>query len=281
MTYVEAGDARIPALGLGTWKNTGSQCAETVETALNMGYRHIDTAQVYGNEAAVGDGIAAADVARNNLFLTTKVWRTNLHYDDVLTSVRESREALGVEVIDLLLIHWPHPRVPIEETIAALETLHADGIVRHLGVSNFTVSQLQDARRSADRPLVTNQVLYHPYKDQSALQTFCADHNIALTAYSPLAQGAVLSDDVLHAIGEKYDKSPAQVALRWLIQQDAVVAIPKASSRPHLADNLDIFDFSLSTSEVARIQSRSGPLSTRLHNVLPSVMRRLPFTPPV
>ena len=278
--HVKAGDARIPALGLGTWQNTGPQCTETVRTALDLGYRHVDTAQIYRNEEEVGEGLAAADVARDDVFLTTKVWRTNLEPEDVHTSVRQSLFKLDVEAVDLLLIHWPHPCVPIDETLGAMGALRAEGLVRHLGVSNFTRSQLREAMRVAESPLVTDQVLYHPYKDQSVLRSFCVDHDVALTAYSPLARGAVLSDDVLAEIGARHDKSAAQVALRWLVQQERVVAIPKASSRDHLKANLSIFDFSLSEAEMSRIHDRSPSLGMRVQNALPSIMRNLPFTPP-
>jgi diketogulonate reductase-like aldo/keto reductase len=159
--------------------------------------------------------------------------------------------------------------------------LRSEGLVRHLGVSNFTRAQVAEARRVVEGSLVTNQGLYHPYKDQSALLSFCTKHNIALTAYSPLARGAVLSDEVLTEIGRRHDKSAAQVALRWLVQQDGVVAIPKASSRPHLAANLDVFDFTLSDAERTRIREQRGPLGVRLQNFLPSIMRRLPFPPSV
>ncbi len=278
--HVEANGARIPALGLGTWQNTGPQCVETVETALEMGYRHIDTAQVYGNESAVGEGLATADVNREDVFLTTKVWRTNLQPDDVQSSVRTSLTKLGVDAVDLLLIHWPHPLVPVEETLGTMEALREEGLVRHLGVSNFTAAQLREALRVSDVPLVTNQVLYHPYKDQSALQTVCADHNVALTAYSPLARGAVLDDETLAKIGAQYDKSAAQVALRWLIQQDGDVAIPKATGRDHLAANIDVIDFSLTEGEMDRIHNLRPSLGMHVKNVLPSIMRNLPFTPP-
>lgn len=280
MPYVEAGNARIPALGLGTWQNTGPQCAESVQNALDMGYRHIDTAQVYGNEEEVGRGLAAADVDREDVFLTTKVWRSNLQPDDVHTSVRMSLSRLDVEAVDLLLAHWPHPLVPVEDTLGAMAELQEEGLVRHLGVSNFTASQLRDALRAADAPLVTDQVLYHPYKDQSALQSVCAEHDVALTAYSPLGRGAVLSDETLAEIGARHDKSAAQVALRWLIQQDGVIAIPKATGRDHLAANLDILDFSLSEAEMSRIHELRPSLGMRVTNALPSVMRNLPFTPP-
>lgn len=280
MPIVEVGDARIPALGLGTWQNTGPQCAETVRNALELGYRHVDTAQMYGNEAEVGEGLAAADVHREDIFLTTKIWRSNLRRDDALSSVRVSLSKLGVDVVDLLLIHWPHPLVPVEETLGAMEELRDEGLVRHLGVSNFTAAQLQEAIRAANAPLITDQVLYHPYKDRSDLRSVCAEHDVALTAYSPLGRGAVLSDETLVDIGARHDKCAAQVALRWLIQQDGVVAIPKATGRDHLAANLGIFDFSLSATEMEQIRGLRPGLGMRVKNAMPSIMRNLPFTPP-
>lgn len=280
MKYVNAGGARIPALGLGTWQNTGAQCAESVERALEMGYRHLDTAQVYGNEAAVGRGLATADVTREDVFLTTKVWRSNLRPYDVRTSVRKSLSRLGVDAVDLLLVHWPHPLVPVAETLGAMAELQSEGLVRYLGVSNFTASQLREAIRASDAPLVTDQVLYHPYKDQSALRTACAETDVALTAYSPLARGAVLDEETLAEIGAKHDKSAAQVALRWLIQQDGVVAIPKATDRDHLAENVEVVDFSLTEGEMARVHDLHPSLGMRVKNALPSIMRSLPFTPP-
>jgi diketogulonate reductase-like aldo/keto reductase len=277
MEYVEAGDATIPALGLGTWQNTGDACTESVRTALEMGYRHVDTAQVYDNERAVGEGLAAADVDRAEVFLTTKVWRSNLARRDVLESVRESVEKLGVDTVDLLLIHWPHPRVAIEETLGAMEQLREEGLVAHLGVSNFTRSQLAEARRVAEAPIVADQVQYHPYTDQSELRDYCVREGIALTAYSPLARGDVLDDEVLGTIGDRYDKSAAQVALRYLVQQENVVAIPKATGREHLRENLAVFDFELSDEELARIRTLDGGLTTRLRNLAPAVFRRFPI----
>jgi len=277
MEYVEAGDATIPKLGLGTWQNTGDTCTETVRTALELGYRHVDTAEAYDNQAAVGEGIASSSVDREDVFLTTKVWRSNLRADEVRESLRESRDELGVDYVDLLLIHWPHPRVPVDETLGAMADLRDEGLVRHLGVSNFTRSQLREAIAVADAPIVANQVLYHPYKDQSALREFRADNDVALTAYSPLARGSVLDDDLLVRIGERYDRTAAQVALRWLVQQDGVVAIPKSTSRDHLQQNLEAFEFSLTDDEMARIHERSGGVGVRLRNRLPSLMRRFPL----
>jgi len=276
MEHVEAGGASIPKIGLGTWQNTGTACTETVRTALDLGYRHVDTAQVYDNERAVGEGIAAADVDRDDIFLTTKVWRSNLRREAVVSTVQESLATLGVDYVDLLLIHWPHPRVPVEEPLAAMAELRERGLVEHLGVSNFTRSQLRAAGDAVDAPIVADQVLYHPYKDQSALREYCVDAGVALTAYSPLARGRVLGDDLLARIGDRYDRTPAQVALRWLVQQDGVVAIPKSTSRNHLADNLAVFEFSLTDDEMARIHELEGGFKTKLRNRLPALMRRLP-----
>jgi diketogulonate reductase-like aldo/keto reductase len=275
---LEAGGATIPRLGLGTWQNTGEQCAESVETALELGYRHVDTAQAYDNEETVGAGIAAAAVDRKDVFLTTKVWRGHLHHDEVIETVHESLDRLDVDYVDLLLIHGPHPRVPVDEPLGAMARLHEEGLVEHLGVSNFTRSQLRTAMEVADVPIVTNQVLYHPYKDQSALRAFCADNDVALSAYSPLARGAVLDDDTLASIGDRYDKSAAQVALRWLLRQDGVLAIPKATSREHIEQNRAVFDFELTDEEVARIDDLTPGLRRRLANaVMPAMMRWAPF----
>jgi diketogulonate reductase-like aldo/keto reductase len=277
MEYVETAGLRIPKLGLGTWKNTGPECSETVEAALEAGYRHIDTAQAYDNERAVGRGITTADLDRDDIFLTTKVWRSNLRYDDVLDSVHESLDNLSVDYVDLLLMHWPHPRVPLEETLEALLELYAEGVVKGIGVSNFTQSQLEKAMNISEIPIVANQVLYHPYKDQSELQQYCAANEIALTAYSPLARGDVLSEEMLTRIGQRYDKNAAQVALRWLIQQDGVVAIPKTSTQSHLEQNLRVFDFTLTETEMTQIADCRGPLAVQLRNRLPSIVRHLPI----
>jgi 2,5-diketo-D-gluconate reductase B len=277
MEYVERGGAEIPVLGLGTWQNTGDSCTESVRTALDAGYRHIDTAQVYGNEREVGRGIAQSGVDREEVFLTTKVWRSDLARGDVRESVEASLEKLNVDSVNLLLAHWPHPRVPAAETLSAMADLRDDGLTEHVGVSNYTASQLRSAQREVDVPILTDQVLYHPYKDQSAVQAVCDDIDAALTAYSPLARGAVLSDDLLADIGRQYDKSAAQVALRWLTQQDGVVAIPKATSREHIEANLGALDFELAADEMASIDDHTGSLSVRLRNRLPALMRRFPL----
>jgi diketogulonate reductase-like aldo/keto reductase len=277
MHHVEADGASIPALGVGTFRLQGERCRRAVETALELGYRHVDTAEYYDNERAVGQALAGADVDREDVFLTTKVWRSNLRADDVRAAAEASLDRLGVDSVDLLLIHWPHPRVPVEETLGAMERLREEGFVRHLGVSNFTRAQLQEAMTVADVPVVADQVLYHPYKRQDDLLEYCSDHDVALTAYSPLARGAVLGDKTLTTIADRYEKTAPQVALRWLVQQERVVAIPRSSSRAHLAANLDVFDFELTDEEMQRIGGLSGGLRTRIGNALPSLMRSLPL----
>ena len=255
---VTVGGTEIPALGFGTARMTGDQCQRAVETALEVGYRHIDTAQMYDNERAVGAAIDESDVDREDVFVVTKVLPDNAAYDDVLESTRESLERLSLERIDCLLLHAPSDRAPLEETLGAMNELRDAGRVDHVGVSNFSVEQLESARDLSDAPIVANQVKYHPYHHQDDLLEYCADRDVCLTAYSPLAEGAVPGDDRLAEIGEPYEKSASQVALRWLVQQPNVAAIPKASSREHIEANADIFDFELSDDEMAAVADVGG-----------------------
>ena len=251
----------VPTLGLGTWRTTGPACRRTIETALELGYRHVDTAQKYGNEREVGVALSAAEVPREEVFLTTKVWAGNARYDDVIESTHESLDRLGVDYVDLLLIHWPNPLVDVEQTMAAMNDLHAEGVVRAIGVSNFSVHQLEAARRASDAPLFTNQVQFHPFQPQRELLAHCQTEGILLTAYSPLAHGGVIHDETLTQIGTRYGKTPAQVALRWALQHRGVIVIPKSTSREHLAENLEVFDFELSRAEVEAI-TRESPIRT-------------------
>jgi len=264
---VDAGGVAIPALGLGTWQLRGRTCTETVDRALEMGYRHVDTAEYYDNHRAVGEGLARAGVDREDVFLTTKVWRSNLRADDVRRVVEQSLENLGVDYVDLLLIHWPNRSVPVEETLGAMLEYHPDR-VRSVGVSNFSVPQLRAARSVVDAPIVADQVEYHPYDRRDDLLATCIDADVCLTAYSPLAKGRVVDDDTLAAIGERYQKTAAQVALRWLVQQENVAAIPKASSDAHLRENLAVLDFTLSEEEMDRIFELEGGLLDRLRSKL-------------
>lgn len=257
MYTTTAGGVDVPSIGLGTWRLTGERCRETVRTALELGYRHVDTAQAYGNERRVGNALRNSDVAREAVFVTTKLGRGNRTYDDVIRSTEESLAKLGTNYVDLLLIHWPNVTTPLRETIAAMDELVDRGTVRHIGVSNFDVDRLDHARACAEHGVLTNQVQYNPYWSQTELLDYCRIHDVLLTAYSPLGHGGVLDDPVLGSIGERYDKSPAQVALRWLVQQPNVIAVPKASSRDHLAANVDVFDFELTDDEMERVRQPS------------------------
>lgn len=257
MEATTVGSAEIPAVGLGTWRLTGEQCRETVRTALELGYRHIDTAQEYGNERQVGAALRDSDVDREDVFVTTKLGRGNRGYDDVRRSTEESLAKLGTDHVDLLLIHWPDLTTPLRETLAAMNGLVEEGKVRHLGVSNFGIDRLDRARELSEHGIVTNQVQYNPYWSQTELLDYCRIHDVAVTAYSPLAHGGVLEDPVLAEVGERYDKTAAQVAIRWLVQQPNVLTVPKATSREHLASNLDVFDFELSDEEMERVRQPS------------------------
>lgn len=266
MEYLSVHGEEIPVLGFGTYKLTGRDCVHAVSEALAVGYRHIDTAEMYGNQSAVGRAIAQADVDRTDVFLTTKVWRTNLAYNNVLQSAADSLAELDTDYIDLLLIHWPSRSVPIDETIGAMNQLQKEGNVRYIGVSNFSVDQMNGALDASATPIFTNQIKYHPLHHQNEILEFCLDNDILVTAYSPLAKGQVLTAATLQEIGDRYGKSAAQVALRWLVQQPMVAAIPKAGSRDHINENFDIFDFELTADEMEQIFDLHGGLLSRLRN---------------
>lgn len=267
MEHVTAQGVDVPALGFGTYPMKGERCRTAVQQALETGYRHVDTAQLYSNERAVGQAIAAADVSREEVFLVTKIRRGNLAYEDVLESVAESREKLGT-AIDLLLIHGPSRTDPIGASIEAMNDLQDRGTVTHIGVSNFSVGQLQDAIAASATPILTNQVEYHPFTAQTDVLEFCIENDVMLTAYSPLAEGRVVGNDRLEDIGDRYGKTAAQVALRWLLQQAVVSAIPKASSSTHIRENYDVFDFDLTHEEMEQIFDLQGGLLTRLRTAL-------------
>lgn len=254
---VSANGASIPAIGLGTWDLRGGTCVECVKNALDGGYRHIDTAAMYDNEEFVGEGMRASVVSRDEIFLTTKVWPDNAAGGDFQKSVEDSLSRLGLDYADLILLHWPNPDVPVAETMKALCDVKKRGLAKHIGVSNYTTALLEEAVAASSEPLAVNQVEYHPYLDQRALLIACAAHGIALTAYSPLAKGRVFSNPVLMEIGSKYDKSAGQVALRWLVQQKGVVAIPRSSRPERIAEALAIADFKLSDNEMSQISALS------------------------
>jgi 2,5-diketo-D-gluconate reductase B len=252
MQVIEANGAQIPTLGLGTWELRGRVCGRIVEQALRLGYRHIDTAQLYDNERDVGDGLRASGVRRSEVFLTTKVWPTHFAPPDLERSVKESVARLRIANVDLLLLHWPSSRVPLSETIGALANMKRAGLTRHIGVSNFDPHLLREAVSLCPEPLVCNQVHYHPRLDLSATRKACAELGLAVVAYSPIDKGNVKKETVLTEIGERHKKTAAQVALRWLVQQ-GVAAIPRTSRIERLSENLAVFDFVLSADEMARV----------------------------
>ncbi len=256
---VEANGAAIPVLGFGTWQLEGDVCTDAVRTALDCGYRHIDTAQIYDNEREVGQGLAQSGVARDEIFVTTKVWMDQMEEARLQGSVELSLKKLGLDHVDLLLIHWPNPDVPLKETMAALSEVKRFGMARHIGVSNFPVAVMEEAIALVSEPLVTNQVEYHPQLDQSPVLEACRRNGMALTAYSPLGRGELLTHPVLVEIAEAKGKTSAQVMLRWLIQQEGVAAIPRSGNPAHIASNFEVFDFSLTDDEMARIFALADP----------------------
>ena len=258
MLFVEANGARIPALGLGTWELSGRTCARVVEQALRLGYRHIDTAQVYDNEREVGEGIRASAARRDSVFVTTKVWTNHFAPHDLERSVKESLVKLRLPAVDLLLLHWPNPHVPLAETLGALAHAKRMGLTRHIGVSNFTVELIEEAVAACPEPLVCDQVEFHPYLDQTKVRAACDQHGLALVAYSPIAKGRIKTDATLGEIGRAHAKTPAQICLRWLVQQK-VVAIPRTSRVERLSENIEIFDFELSSDEMSQIAALAHP----------------------
>jgi 2,5-diketo-D-gluconate reductase B len=248
-------DGGMPTLGIGTWQNTDpGQCADSVETALEMGYRHVDTAQVYGNEESVGDGIAAADVDREEVFLATKIWTDNLAQDDVLSTAEESLDRLGVDHVDLLYVHWPANQYDPADTLPAFERLREDGRIDRIGVSNFEPRNLDAAREVLDSPVFANQVELHPMLPQEELREYCADADIEVVGYSPLARGDVLENDVLGDVADAHDASAPQVALAWA-REKGVTTIPKATSEAHVRDNWASLSVELTDEDVERIDA--------------------------
>ncbi|WP_162054460.1 aldo/keto reductase [Pontibacter pamirensis] len=252
MKDIKIKGATIPALGFGTFQLTGDTAHKLVKAALDTGYRHIDTAQMYGNEAAVGSAIKESGIAREEVFLTTKVLPSNLSRKDFLPSVEESLQKLKTDALDLLLIHWPNSEVPVEEYIGELVKAQEKGYTKHIGVSNHTTALLNKVLATGAN-IITNQVEYHPFLNQNKLYNYMRQHDLTLTAYSPIAHGKVMSNDTLKQIGEKYNKNEVQITLRWLIQQDGVLAIPRSSKENHMQSNFNIFDFELTKEEVQQI----------------------------
>ncbi|WP_435119020.1 aldo/keto reductase [Halolamina sp. C58] len=246
----------IPRLGFGTYQNDDpEQCTESVTTALDAGYRHVDTAQSYGNEDSVGDALAASDVAREDTFVATKLSTENLAYDDAVETARESADRLGVDTIDLLYVHWPINSYDPEGTIEALNDLHADGVIDAVGLSNFRVDQLDAAIERLDPPLAAHQVECHPMLPQDELRAHAVEHDYALVAYCPIARNQVADVETIQEIAEKHDATPAQVSLAWLLAKQNVVAIPKATGERHIRENWEARELDLDDEDVAAIDA--------------------------
>ncbi len=254
---VEAKGARIPLVGLGTWDLRGRTCARVVEQALRLGYRHIDTAEMYDNEREVGEGLRASGVPRNEVFVVTKVWPSHFAPRELMRAAKDSLVKLRLPEVDLLLLHWPNPQIPLSETLGALCKVKEAGQARHIGVSNFTVALIEEATKVSSEPLVCNQFEIHPFLDQSKLVAASRAHGMAVVAYSPIARGSARNSTVLARIGKAYGKSAAQVSLRYLVQQQIVV-IPRTSKLERLSENFAIFDFELTADEMAEIAALSG-----------------------
>jgi 2,5-diketo-D-gluconate reductase B len=236
----------IPIIGFGTWQLEKKSCVNSIKMALEIGYRHIDTAYIYNNQEYVKEGIKA--FPRENLFIASKLWRDHLKPNKVAYECDITLKQLGVDYLDLYLVHWPDSSVPLHATVEAMLKLKEKGKIKSIGVSNCTIHHLQDLIDKGIE-VVNNQVEYHPYLNQEKLFKFCKKHQISLTAYSPLAHGEVFKDEGLFQIGKKYNKTAGQVSLRWLIQKNIIV-IPKGSSKEHIKENFEIFDFELSNEDM-------------------------------
>lgn len=258
MQTVTTQSAAIPQLGFGTFELVPDDAHDMTGHALDVGYHHIDTAQIYGNEDAVGAAIGASGVARDDIFLTTKVWVSQFANGDLQRSAEQSLKRLDMDYVNLLLLHWPNPDVPLAETLKALAEVKRAGLTRHIGISNFTTRLIDQTVAQSSEPLVTNQVEYHPYLSQAPVLGKLAEHNMTPTAYCPLAQGRVFNDATLADIARAHDKTGGHIALRWLLQQGCI-AIPRSSKKEHVSSNLEVFDFALSDDEMQAIAGLAEP----------------------
>jgi diketogulonate reductase-like aldo/keto reductase len=265
MQQIAVDGTTVPALGFGTsGMDTDDERYRAVSTALDAGYRHVDTAQIYGSEPAVGDAIRDADVDREEVFVTTKLSRDNRAHDAVIESTHDSLDRLDTGYVDLLLIHSPDQEPSHEETLDAMNELVDEGTVRNVGVSNFSVAETRAAIEHSDAPILTNQVEYNVHERRDDLLSVCLDEGVMLTAYSPLGVGDCLDDEVLTGIADDHDRTAAQVALRWLLQQPLVSPIPMSSNPEHVRANADVFDFELSDDEMRDLFAVEGDLDDDL-----------------
>jgi len=254
---LSAHGAEIPAIGFGT--SALGDCGEIVATALKLGYRHLDTAWKYGTERGVAQGMRASGVPRSEIFLTTKVSHEFLRADDFARSVDESLKNLGVDFVDLLLVHWPNPQIPLSDPMPALARAKRQGLTRHIGVANFNIAMLDEAIRLCPEPLVNLQAEYHAHLDQTKLTEACRRRGLIFTAYCPLGRGRLLRDPVLAEIAARKGRTLAQIALRWLVQQGNIIPIPRSSNAGRMAENLGVFDFALTEEEMTRIAALKRP----------------------
>ncbi len=255
MLNFKTADVTIPKLGIGTYELHDDVCIKAVSSGIDAGYRHVDTAEKYENEVAVGAGIRAASVPRDEIFVTTKGWYDHLAADVLPATCEASLGRLGLDYVDLYLIHWPGDVTPLSESIPALCEIQKRGLARSVGISNFPPALMREAAKLADVQLAVNQVEYHPFIDQSDILSTAADLGMGVTAYCPLARGKVLGDPVLKEIAEAHRTTPAIVSLAWLLQQDRVLAIPKSQNPERLASNLEALEIELSADEVSRIDA--------------------------
>src|SRR5438132_2029884 len=247
---LSAHGAEMPAIGFGT--SSLGDCGEIVATALKLGYRHIDTAWKYGTERGVGEGMRTSGVPGGEIFLTTKVSHEYLRADDFARSVEESLKNLRVDYVDLLMIHWPNPEIPLSEPVGALAKAKRAGLARHIGVANFNIALLDEAIRLCPEPLVNLQAEYHAHLDQTKLTQACRQRGLIFTAYCPLGRGRLLHDPVLAEIAARKGRPLAQIALRWLVQQGNIIPIPRSTNPNRIAENPDVFDFALNDGEIKR-----------------------------
>ena len=252
---IEIKGVQVPALGFGTWTLRGRKCADAVRMALDIGYRHIDTARMYGNEIEVGRAVGDSGVGRSDIFITTKIWPDDLAYADAKRCTDDSLRNLATDYIDLLLIHWPSKSIPLDETLRALAEIKEEGKARLIGVSNFNTALLREAVEECGADIACNQVEYHPFLSQNKVLAAVREYGMMLTAYMPLAKGRVAQHPTLIQIAESHGKTGAQVALRWLIQQGPIAAIPKSGSEAHCRENFDVFDFALTDVEMTEISA--------------------------
>lgn len=255
MQYIEAQSEKVPALGYGTWQLRGKNCVRGVQKALEVGYRHIDTAQAYGNEEDVGQAIEESGIERGEIFLTTKIWMDNFSPDKFKKSLDTSLNKLRTDYVNMLLLHWPDQNSDFDKTLELLVEAKKADKARLIGVSNYTVELMKRAQNTTKNILATNQVEFHPFIDQGPVLEWARRHNMFLTGYSPLSRGDVLKNQTIEDIGNRYKKNAGQIALRWAIQHEKVAVIPKAASENHIESNFDIFDFELTTEEMDKISS--------------------------